>query len=79
MSTPKPVEAPLSPPVLPAVSKADKMVYVWLTDYVADTAGIVYQKSGELAYNVTPDMVSSIREFQMYIHMCGPMHWSTRQ
>ena len=57
MSAVKPVEAPMTPPALPAISNTDKMVYVWLTDYVADTAGFVYQAAGKLAYNVTPDMV----------------------
>lgn len=63
MSVPKPVEAPVTPPTLPAISKTDKMVYVWLTDYVADTAGYVYQVAGKLAYNVTPDMVSGENEY----------------
>ena len=36
-----------------------KMMYVWLTEYMADTAGFVYQQAGQLNYNVTPSMVSS--------------------
>ncbi len=59
MSVKKPVELPLTPPTLPAPSKTDKMIYVWLTDYVGDTAGYIYQQAGLLAYNVTPDMVPS--------------------
>ena len=57
MSAKSPVESPLSAPPLPPLSKADRMVYVWLTDYVANTAGYVYQAAGVMAYNVTPDMV----------------------
>lgn len=67
----------MSPPVLPAVSQTDKMIYVWLTDYVADTAGFVYQKGGELAYNVTPDMVSGIREFRIVGLCVGPLEHKT--
>lgn len=33
------------------------MVYVWMTEYLINTAGFVYQESGILAYNITPDMV----------------------
>lgn len=59
MSVSKPVEAPVTPPPLPAISKTDRMMYVWLTDYVANTAGYVYQVAGALAYNVTPDKVNT--------------------
>ena len=59
MSAKNPVDLPLTPPALPAPTKAERMVYVWLTDYVGDTAGIIYQEAGVLAYNVTPDMVCS--------------------
>lgn len=60
MSAVKPVEVPMSAPALPAVSKTDRMVYVWFTDYVANTAGYVYQAAGVLAYNVTPDMARGL-------------------
>ena len=33
------------------------MMYVWLTEYLADSAGFVYQQAGILNYNVTADMV----------------------
>ena len=36
------------------------MMYVWLTEYIADTAGFVYQQAGMLNYNVTPNMVSTL-------------------
>ena len=34
------------------------MLYVWLSQYIADSAGFVYQSAGILNYNVTPDMVN---------------------
>ena len=46
------------PAPLPAISSTDRMMYVWFTDYVANTAGAVYQAAGVLSYNVTPDMAS---------------------
>ena len=60
MSVSKSVEAPMSPVALPAMSKTDRMLYVWFTDYVANTAGFVYYTAGKLAYNVTPDMVRTL-------------------
>ena len=51
-------EAPFTPNPLPAVNDTGKMMYVWLTEYMADTAGFVYQQAGQLNYNVTPSMVS---------------------
>lgn len=54
-----PTEAPFSPPPLPSPSTSTAMLYVWLTDYVANTAGYVYQSSGFMKYNITPDLVSA--------------------
>ena len=56
-STDHPVEAPYIPPPLPAVSENTSMLYMWLTDYMANTAGFVYLTAGKLNYVVTPDMV----------------------
>lgn len=54
-----PVEAPFSPlPLPPVADTSSNMVYVWITDYVANTAGLVYQKAGKLQYKITPEMVS---------------------
>ena len=53
-------EAPFTPNPLPAMNDTGKMMYVWLTEYLADTAGFVYQQAGELNYNVTPDKVSTL-------------------
>jgi hypothetical protein len=52
-------EAPFTPNPLPSVNDTGKMMYVWLTEYMADTAGFVYQQAGQLNYNVTPSMVST--------------------
>ena len=52
-----PMEAPFSPPPLPPISSTSKMMYIWLTEYVVNTAGLVYHETGFLAYNVTPDKV----------------------
>lgn len=52
-----PTEAPFSPPPLPPINNTSQMMYIWLTEYVVNTAGLVYHESGFLAYNVTPDMV----------------------
>ena len=57
MTAPK--EAPFSPVSLPADSESAKMAYVWLTDYVVNTAGLVYQDAGFLNETVTPSMVSA--------------------
>ena len=54
-----PKEAPFSPTPLPPESESDKMAYIWLTDYVVNTAGLVYQEAGILNKTVTPSMVSS--------------------
>ena len=53
-----PKEAPFSPTPLPPESESDKMAYIWLTDYVVNTAGLVYQEAGILNETVTPSMVS---------------------
>lgn len=52
-----PTEAPFSPPPLPPITDTTKMMYIWLSEYVVNTAGLVYHETGFLAYNITPDMV----------------------
>lgn len=42
---------------LPEPTSYDRMMYVCISDYVANTAGMVYQNTGALQYTVTPDMV----------------------
>ncbi|XP_064388193.1 bactericidal permeability-increasing protein-like [Halichondria panicea] len=57
-------ESPFTPPLLPPLSSlvnstSCKMMYLWLTDYVANTAALVYQRAGKLHYMITPDMIPS--------------------
>ena len=41
----------LSAPILPATeTRTDRMVHIWLTQHIANTAGIVYQQAGMLTY-----------------------------
>ncbi|KAI6654703.1 Lipopolysaccharide-binding protein-like [Oopsacas minuta] len=55
----KPHEASISPVVLPGVGSPTRMLYIWLTTYIANTAGIVYDEAGELKTTITPDEVPS--------------------
>ena len=60
-----PEEYPFAPSPLPPVSGHDyseKMMYVWMTDYVANSAAVVYQKAGLMSYTITDDMVERERE-----------------
>lgn len=38
---------------------------MWLTDYMANSAGFVYQTAGVLHYNITPSMVPPSVPFQL--------------
>ncbi|XP_065180329.1 bactericidal permeability-increasing protein-like [Sycon ciliatum] len=58
-------EAPLTPNALPAISKLDNMMYVWLTEYMALTAGYVYFKSNTLHNLITPKMVPGSSPFSL--------------
>ncbi|XP_064385923.1 bactericidal permeability-increasing protein-like [Halichondria panicea] len=61
----KPVECPYTPAPLPPVTESGNMMYVWLTEYLADSAGFVYQQAGILNYNVTADMVPKSLPLQL--------------
>ncbi|XP_065884847.1 bactericidal permeability-increasing protein-like isoform X2 [Dysidea avara] len=52
----KPVEAPITAPPIPPATSVDysKMMYVWVSTYVVNSAAFVYRQSGILAYNITP-------------------------
>ena len=60
-----PVEAPFTPPPLPPIANTTKMIYFWLTDYIAESAGFVYTMAGALQYNITPDMIPSSFPFKL--------------
>ena len=74
-----PEEYPFAPSPLPPVSGHDyseKMMYVWMTDYVANSAAVVYQKAGLMSYTITDDMVCATQCMCMYlcVCMCMSMH-----
>lgn len=52
------------------------MMYVWLTEYVADSAGFVYQQAGIMNYNVTANMVRLVLYFgyQLYLFLYLHVH-----
>ena len=45
-------------------------MYVWLTEYLADSAGFVYQQAGILNYNVTADMVCLKHLINEFVKNC---------
>ena len=57
LSRAKPQEAPISPVSLPSIGPTTRMLYIWLTTYIANTAGIVYNDAGILKVRITPDEV----------------------
>ena len=60
-----PVEAPFTPSPIPQPTDASRMMYIWLTDYIANTAGFVYQQAGSLQVLITPNMVPSFLPYQL--------------
>ncbi|WAR13475.1 BPI-like protein [Mya arenaria] len=57
-----PVESPLSPPALPTTAAADRMVYLWVSDYTFNTLAAVSHRHGILKFNVTAaDLPASTR------------------
>ncbi len=57
MSIANPKNVNLTPSPLPKPTSYDRMMYVWLSDYVANSAGIVYHDAGVLEYNITNNEV----------------------
>ncbi len=53
------VDAPFQPSLLPAVTNDIRMMYLWITDYVPNTAALVFQRAGVLQYNIKQDKVST--------------------
>jgi len=57
---------PFKPAPLPSLERKycmDKMICVWISEYVLNTAFIVYKRAGKLEYNYTTDMVRSRKMF----------------
>ncbi|PIK58086.1 putative bactericidal permeability-increasing protein [Apostichopus japonicus] len=50
-------EAPYEIPTIPSDPDQSKMVFMWMTDYVANSAGYVLQNTGFFQYNVTQDNI----------------------
>ncbi|XP_022098108.1 lipopolysaccharide-binding protein-like [Acanthaster planci] len=48
-------EAPFNVPTIPADPDVSHHAFLWITDYLFETAGYVYYKAGRFAYNVTQD------------------------
>ncbi|KAK2554856.1 Lipopolysaccharide-binding protein [Acropora cervicornis] len=77
LSAISPREPPFSPSLLPFESESDKMVYVWLTDYVVNTAGFVYQSAGVLNETITPSMVGFSENFNLPPNFSYPLNTNT--
>ena len=60
-----PVDVPFSPSLLPNItsSRQNRMLYLWVTDYVANSAGYIFQKAGILRHTITPNMVYTFSVF----------------
>jgi hypothetical protein len=53
-----PTECPSPKQDMPETVDSDKMVTLWITEYMLNTAGYAYQNAGFLQYNLTNDDVS---------------------
>jgi len=58
-------EAPFPVPAMDTTGASSKMVYMWITDYVINTAGYVFQTIGKLTYNITNDMIPPDSAFHL--------------
>ena len=47
---------------MPETVDSDRMVTLWITEYMLNTAGYAYQRAGFLQYNLTNDDVSFVFE-----------------
>ena len=57
-----PREPPFHPQAMPAhTNRTDKMIYIYISDYVINSAAYAAYLSGKLVYTVTPDLVSSLK------------------
>ena len=55
-------EPPFQPEIIPDYEEhTDKMIYIYLSDYVLNSALYAGYLSGYMAYNVTPELVSCIK------------------
>ncbi|XP_041453976.1 bactericidal permeability-increasing protein-like [Lytechinus variegatus] len=56
-------ECPLPVPQIPPDSDVSRMVFIWITEYLPNSAGYVLQNIGFLQYNVTPDNVPAEEKY----------------
>ena len=54
VGNPRATLAMFVPAALPSLTEMDKMVYIWLTDYVFNTASFVYYQQRALRTVITP-------------------------
>lgn len=57
VGNPRATLAQFVPAPLPSLAEMDKMVYIWLTDYVFNTASFVYHQQRALRTVITPNDV----------------------
>lgn len=57
--------AMLVPQTIPDFAEVDKMVYIWLTDYVFNTASLVFHKEGKLRTTIRPKDLPPSAMFQL--------------
>ncbi|XP_074262617.1 bactericidal permeability-increasing protein isoform X3 [Saimiri boliviensis] len=66
---------PFAPPVMEFPAAHDRMVYLGLSDYFFNTAGLVYQEAGVLKMTLTDDMVAKMfpnMKIQIHISASAP-------
>ena len=70
-----PEDPPFSPPPLPSLGNGinEQMISIWISDYVANTAGLVYHKAGILNYNITPDAISKHSPLKLILSLFLPL------
>ena len=51
------IQIPFTPAPFPSVQTDGRMLYVWLSDYMLNSAGYVLQQTGVLHYTITPKLI----------------------
>ena len=68
-------EPPFQPEVIPEyLNHTEKMIYIYVSDYVLNSAFYAGYLSGHMAFNVTPDLVSVL--FLMIFFSCNVIFWA---
>nr|XP_021521434.1 bactericidal permeability-increasing protein isoform X3 [Aotus nancymaae] len=62
---------PFAPPVMEFPAAHDRMVYLALSDYFFNTAGLVYQEAGVLKMILTDDMIPKESKFRLTTKFFG--------